>query len=152
MPWRGRFCPSAGVRAGDEITEIDGAPLKGLGLEPVLDKLRGQAGTTVRLKIARKDQAAIDVAIVREPIRVPGARIRVQVVDGALAVVATGRWAVLDFEKDKPVLVKATSATEFHTDVGDRTRLAFVRDQTGKVSGVVLNPGPWEIKAAKVDR
>jgi hypothetical protein len=63
---------------------------------------------------------------------------------------ATGRWSVLDFEKDKPVPVTTTSATEFRFDGGDHTRLAFVRDTTGKVSGVVLNPGPWEIRAAKV--
>ena len=64
-------------------------------------------------------------------------------------VAATGRWAVLDFEKDKPVPVGATSDREFRFEGGDRTRLAFVRDKDGKISAV-LNPGPLEIRAAKV--
>jgi hypothetical protein len=45
----------------------------------------------------------------------------------------------------------ATSDTEFRHEGGDHTRLAFVRDQAGKVSGVVLDPGPWEIRATKID-
>ena len=102
--------------------------------------------------IARKDQDnPIDITIVREPIRLPGARIQVRVEDGRLDVAATGRWSVLDFEKDKPVPLQATSNTEFRAEGGDRTRLAFVSDPSGKVTGVVLNPGPWEIKAAKIN-
>ena len=121
-------------------------------LNEVLDKLRGKVGTPVRLKISRYlEDRPIDVTIVRESIRVPGARIQVRLEDGKLTVAATGEWAVLDFEKGKPVPVIATSDTEFRHEGGDHTRLAFVRDAAGKVSGVVLNSGPWEIKAAKVD-
>ena len=141
----------AGVKALDVITDIDETPLRGLDLGEVLDKLRGKVGTPVRLKISRYlEDKPIDVTIVREPIRVPGARIEVRVEDGKLLVAATGRWAVLDFDKDKPVPLTATSDTEFRYDGGDHTRLAFVRDEHGKISGVVLNPGPWEIKARKL--
>jgi CubicO group peptidase (beta-lactamase class C family) len=149
-PFEGGPAARAGVKAGDEVAEIDGVPMKGLSLNQVLDKLRGRAGTQVRLKIARQDHDSIDVTIVREPIRAPGARIQVRVEGGKLVIAATGRWSVLDFEKDKPVPVTATSNTEFRFEGGDHTRLAFVRDPAGKVSGVVLNPGPWEIRAAKV--
>ena len=151
-PIEGGPAEKAGVKAGDVVTEVDDVAMKGLTLNQVLDKLRGRAGTPVRLKITRKDQdSPIDVTIVREPIRVPGARIQVRVDGGKLEVAATGRWSVLDFEKDKPVPVGATSSTEFRVDGGDHTRLAFVSDSTGKVTGVVLNPGPWEIRAAKVN-
>ena len=151
QPIEGGPAERVGVKAGDEVTEIDGAPMKGLALNQVLDKLRGRAGAPVKLTIARKDHAPIDVTIVRKPIRVPGARIQVRVEGGKLEVAATGRWAVLDFEKDKPVPVMATSSTEFRVEGGDHTRLAFVSDSTGKVIGVVLNPGPWEIRAAKIN-
>src|SRR6185369_11689552 len=100
-PIDGGPAEKAGVRAGDLITEIDDVTTKGLDINQVLDKLRGRAGTSVKLKIARKDQDnPIDITIVREPIRLPGARIQVRVEDGRLAVAATGRWSVLDFEKD----------------------------------------------------
>ncbi|MGJ4951382.1 hypothetical protein [Bradyrhizobium sp. HKCCYLS20291] len=48
------------------------------------------------------------------------------------------------FEEGKPVAVTPISSTEFHADSGDRTRIAFVRDTAGKVSGAILNPGPLE--------
>ena len=148
----GRPAAKAGVRAGDVISEIDGAPVQGLGIDPVIAKLRGAVGTEVRLKISRKDQAQpIDLTITREVIRATGARIEVRVGDGALTVTAAGPWSVLDFEKDKPLAVKATSNTEFRVAVGDHTRLAFKSDSAGKVTGVVLNPGPEQIEAQKID-
>ncbi|GEP61196.1 hypothetical protein RSO01_83620 [Reyranella soli] len=151
-PIDGGPAQKAGVKAGDLVTEIDGVGTRGLDLNQVLDKLRGRAGTPVRLKITRKDQdAPIDITIVREAIRLPGARIQVRVEGGKLEVAATGRWAVLDFEKDKPVPLQATSNTEFRVEGGDRTRLAFESDLTGKVTGVVLNPGPWEVRGARIN-
>ena len=38
--------------------------------------------------------------------------------------------------------VVPSSRDEFVVDSGDHTRLAFVRDELGKVTGLVLNPGP----------
>jgi len=149
-PIEGGPAERAGVKALDVITDIDGAPMRGVALNEVLDKLRGKVGTPVRLKISRYgEDGPLDVAIVREAIRIPGARIEVRVEDGKLLVAATGRWAVLDFEKDKAVPMTATSDTEFRYEGGDHTRLVFVRDESAKVSGVVLNPGPWEIRAAR---
>ena len=113
--------------------------------------MRGPPGTQVRLKLARKGQdAPVDVTLVREVIRIPGARLQVRVADGQLVVSATGPWSVFEFEKGKPVPVKATSTTEFHEDGGDHTRLAFVSDESGRVSGLILDPGPSEVRAAKM--
>ena len=114
---------------------------------PVYD--RAQLGSGAELKVPGEDKP-IDVTIVREPVRVPGARIEVRVEDGKLLVTAAVRWDVLDFEKGKPVPLIATSDTEFYEEGDDHTRLAFVRDAEGKVTGVVLNPGPSEIRAAKL--
>ena len=86
----------------------------------------------------------------RELIRIPGARIAVRVKDGKLTVAETGPWPVFDFTKDMQVPLTATSDTEFRYEGGDHTRLTFIRDRDGKVSGVVLNPGPSEIRAAKL--
>lgn len=142
----------AGVLAGDVLAEIDDVSVKGLSLPEVIDKLRGPPGTQVRLKLARKGQdAPVDVTLVREVIRIPGARLRVRVADGQLVVSATGPWSVVEFEKGKPLPLKATSTTEFRAAGGDHTRLAFVSDESGRVSGLILNPGPWEIRAAKIN-
>ena len=78
-PIEGGPAEKAGVKAGDLITEIDDVTTKGLTIGQVLDKLRGRPGTSVKLELVRKDQQSpIDVTIVREPIRLPGARIQVR--------------------------------------------------------------------------
>ncbi|KAL9240125.1 hypothetical protein vseg_014382 [Gypsophila vaccaria] len=41
----------AGIHAGDELVEINGERLEGVGSEAAAQKLRGRAGTTVRVKI-----------------------------------------------------------------------------------------------------
>jgi carboxyl-terminal processing protease len=43
----------AGVRAGDRFVEIDGAPAEGMDVDEAVDILRGAAGTTVEVKMAR---------------------------------------------------------------------------------------------------
>jgi CubicO group peptidase (beta-lactamase class C family) len=139
----------AGVKAGDVLAEIDEMPLAGLRINQVIEKLRGVAGAPVCLKVTRKDQDPFEVTLVREPILPAGARIEVRVEDGALAIAATGKWSVLNFEKDKTILAQPTSSSEFVVDDDDHTRLAFVRNQAGEVSGAVLNPGPWQITATK---
>jgi len=150
-PIEGGPASRAGVKAGDVLGEVDDVPLVGLSLNQVIEKLRGRAGTQVRLKVVRRDQDPREVTIVREPIRPPGARIEVRVEDGALAIAAKGKWEVLNFEKGKTISARPTSNSEFLVEDDDHTRLAFVRDETGKISGAVLNPGPWQITATKVN-
>jgi len=65
----------AGILAGDVITQVDGAPVKGLTLTQAVDKMRGAPGTEVRLEIARKDQAApLNLTLTREIIKVRSVR------------------------------------------------------------------------------
>lgn len=49
------------------------------------------------------------------------------------------------------VAAAAMSSTEFYVDNGDHTRIAFVRDSAGKVSGAVLNPGPRQQSGVRLD-
>jgi CubicO group peptidase (beta-lactamase class C family) len=141
----------AGVTAGDLITELDGAPLKGLSLADVLARLRGPADTTIKIKIVHKGQdSASGLSVVRAARRADAVRLRVRLEQGKLVAEATGAWPILEFEKGKATPLVATSANEFTGDDEDHTRIAFVRDAVGKVSGLILNPGPWEQKAAMI--
>ena len=142
----------AGIKAGDFITDIDGAPVKGLKIDRIIGKLRGAANSQVQLKISRTGlDDPIEFAITRAIIRVPAVELQVRIDAGKLVVEETGPWPVLDFEKGKPVVVMAASDSEFYVDGGDHTRIAFVRDAAGKVSGAVLNPGRWEQKGVRID-
>lgn len=150
-PDPGSPATKAGVTAGDLITELDDAPLKGLALADVLAKLRGPANTTIKMKVVHKGQDSASVLrVVREARRVNAVQLQVRVEQGKLVAEATGAWPILEFEKGKATPLVATSSNEFTVDDEDHTRIAFVRDAAGKVSGLILNPGPWEQKAAMI--
>jgi CubicO group peptidase (beta-lactamase class C family) len=150
-PTPGGPATKAGVTAGDLVTELDDAPLKGLSLADVLARLRGPANTTIKMKIVRKGQdSASDLSVVRAARRGNAVQLQVRVEQGKLVAEATGAWPILEFEKGKATPLEATSSSEFTVDDEDHTRIAFVRDAAGKVSGLVLNPGPSEQNAAMI--
>ncbi len=69
----------AGVRAGDIITHLDDEAVQGLTLNQAVDKMRGAVNTKINLKIMRKGvDKPIDIAIVRDVIRVRSVRSRVE--------------------------------------------------------------------------
>jgi hypothetical protein len=86
----------------------------------------------------------LDITVTRELILSRAVALEVRVEDGKLVVASIGQWPILDFDKDKPVVITAMSGDEFQVEGGDHTRIAFVRDAAGKVSGAILNPGPWQ--------
>lgn len=45
---------AAGVRAGDIITHVDGAPIRGQTIEQIAGRLRGPKGSTLRITVTRK--------------------------------------------------------------------------------------------------
>ncbi len=142
----------AGVSSGDVITHVDGEPTQGMDLNQAIEKMRGPVNTTLRLKIAKGQDAPIELAIVRGTIGTPGtgADLQVAVKDGKLQIADNGALPVLDFEKGAPIAVVPTSRDEFFVDGGDHTRLAFLHDEAGKVTGLVLNPGPWQITGRRI--
>jgi CubicO group peptidase (beta-lactamase class C family) len=135
----------AGVMAGDLITAIGDASIKGLTLEAAFRRISGPVNATIKLKIIRQKQnEPIVVAFAREAVPARSVELQVRVADGKLVIEATGGWSILDFDKDQPTSVAARSQDEFYVESGDHTRVAFIRDGAGKVNGAVLNPGPWE--------
>ena len=142
---------NAGVTAGDLITELDDTPLKGLSLADVLERLRGPANTTIRMKIVHKGQGgASDLSVVRAARRVNTVQLQLRVEQGRLVAEATGVWPILEFEQGRATPLTAISSNEFTVDDEDHSRITFVRDAAGKVSGLILNPGPDVLKAAVI--
>jgi CubicO group peptidase (beta-lactamase class C family) len=147
-PFRDMPAARAGVLSGDAITHINDEPTQGMDLNQAIEKMRGPVNTAIRLKIVRKGaDAPIELNIVRAPIRKAGtgADLQVAVKNGRLQIENIGALPVLDFEKGAPIAVVPTSRDEFFVDAGDHTRLAFLNDEVGKTTGLVLNPGRWQI-------
>jgi len=60
----------AGIKPGDVILRIDGVPTDTMSLKEAVDKLRGAAGSKVRMTILRQGQKPFDVTLTRALIRV----------------------------------------------------------------------------------
>jgi carboxyl-terminal processing protease len=61
---------NAGVKAGDYITRINGEPTDGMTLRDAVEKLRGAAGSAVRITLERVNTRPFDVTLTRAVIRV----------------------------------------------------------------------------------
>ncbi|MGI9310765.1 MAG: S41 family peptidase, partial [bacterium] len=60
----------AGIRAGDVIMRLDGAPTRGMGIREAVDLLRGEPGTEIVLSLAREgENELIEVTLVRAIIK-----------------------------------------------------------------------------------
>lgn len=150
-PIEGKSASRAGVMAGDTVTHVNGVSLKGLSINPVLDKMRGPSGSTAVLTIIRNGQdRPIEVAVVRELVRLRSL-MRIKAEGAGLFAEAIGGKRVFDFERAKPTPIIPLSETEFYVDGRFNTRISFTTDAAGKASGAVLNPGRWEQKGMKTD-
>ncbi len=69
----------AGVKAGDLITMLDGQTVQGLTLNEAVDKMRGPAGSGIRLTIKREGiSTPIELSMNREVIRIQVVRSRLE--------------------------------------------------------------------------
>ncbi|MBR4803523.1 MAG: PDZ domain-containing protein [Bacteroidales bacterium] len=67
-PYEGLPAAKAGLKAGDKILEINGESAKGKSVSDVSSTLRGQAGTSLTMKIERQGKTH-DIKITREEIK-----------------------------------------------------------------------------------
>lgn len=72
-PVAGSPAQEKGVRAGDIIATIDGEDTANLSVDGAVNKIRGEAGTDVKLGLLRGDQK-IDLTITRAQISVPSVK------------------------------------------------------------------------------
>lgn len=125
-PMRGSPAEAAGVKAGDYITHLDGKLIYGLDLDEAVKRMRGPAGTDIRLTIFRPGRdEPLDITVTRGVIEL----------EPVTSKLEPGRLGVI-------------SVNEFSRNVGKdvRTELAKLRKQAGgKLTGLVLdlrsNPG-----------
>lgn len=121
-PLAGYPAEKAGLRARDVIAEIDGESALELNVSEAVDKIRGEAGTTVKLGVIRDSKERHDFEIKRETITIPS--VEHEIIDGNI-----GYMQVLRFDE--------TTA--------ERARKAAESFKNAKVQGVMLdlrnNPG-----------
>ncbi|MFN9376196.1 MAG: S41 family peptidase, partial [Novosphingobium sp.] len=124
-PMKGSPADKAGVKAGDYITHLDGKLIYGIELDDAVAKMRGEAGTPIRLTLFREGRKdTFDVTVTRGVIDLEPVT-----------------WKL---EKD----VGVVSVNEFSRDVGVDVGAAIAdlkKQAGGKLTGLVLdlrqNPG-----------
>ncbi|MBW4649357.1 MAG: S41 family peptidase [Kastovskya adunca ATA6-11-RM4] len=62
---------AAGIKAGDEILEIDGKLTKGMTVEEASSLIRGEPGLPIKLKISRTASSPFEVSLTRANIELP---------------------------------------------------------------------------------
>lgn len=125
-PFRGSPADEAGIKAGDFITHLDGELIYGGDLDDAVQRMRGVAGTSIRLTIFRPGRdEPFDVSVTRGVIELEPVTYEVQ--DGNIGVI---------------------TVNEFSRDVGSDVYGAWQsiqREATGRINGLVLdlrsNPG-----------
>lgn len=95
----------AGVMAGDLIIKLDGTPVKGMGLNQAIDKMRGKKGSKIVLTIVRKGvDKPLEMTIVRDMIKVVS--VRVEKLEEQFAYVRIAQFQVNTADDLKKLLGK----------------------------------------------
>ena len=125
-PFKGSPAEKAGIKAGDYITHVDGKLIYGLDIDDAVEKMRGPAGSSVRLSIVREGrEEPFDVTVTRGTIELEP--VTYELKDGNIGYI---------------------SVNEFSRDVGAdvNSALKALKGQAkGHLAGIVLdlrkNPG-----------
>jgi carboxyl-terminal processing protease len=125
----------AGVKPGDIITHLNGQSVQGLTLQEAVEQMRGERGTSIRLRIRREGtEQPVELSITRDVIRPQVVRFRLEGGDVGY--------------------IRLTSFNE-QTETGLRRAMNTLRQQAGgNLKGIVLdlrnNPGGLLDQAVQV--
>ena len=68
----------AGIEPGDFITHLDGEQIQGMTLPDAVEKMRGPAGSTIKLTIRRADREPFEVTLTRQVIKIKSVKSRLE--------------------------------------------------------------------------
>ena len=73
----------AGLKPGDYIISLDGTTVVGMSLTEAVDKMRGKAGTKIKLTIRRGTEKPFDITLKREEIKIQSVKSELKAKDVA---------------------------------------------------------------------
>ncbi len=90
----------AGIKANDKVVKIDGVSTEDMSIQDAVYRIRGKAGTTVTLEVAREGESElIKIPIVRAKIKIP--TIETEKRDDGIFVIA-----LFSFTQESPILFR----------------------------------------------
>lgn len=99
-PIAGNPAEKAGLKPQDIITSINDTTTSGMSIEDAVKKIRGEKGTSVKLRIIRNKSQALDFTIVRDNIQIKS--VKQEVIEGT----NIGYVTVSTFGSDTPELIR----------------------------------------------
>ncbi len=73
-PIKGSPAEEAGMNAGDVVTKVDDVDIAGMSVGDIIDKIKGPAGTAVKLSIKREEQLR-EITVIRGKITIPALKL-----------------------------------------------------------------------------
>ena len=120
----------AGMMSGDFITAIDDTPVQGLSLKEAVDKMRGPAKTSVRLKVSRGANKEIrEFTIVREIIKVLPVRSRIE--SGDIGYIRITQFNQQTYDELQKAIAK------FRDEPGDDKLKGYILDLRNNPGGLL---------------
>lgn len=148
-PIEGGPAEAAGLKAGDQILAVDGVEYKGEESEKMSDKIKGEEGTDVTLKIKREEEV-FDVTIKRAKVHlkyVASTMLDEEEDIGYILIETFDQQCAEDFEKEYDKLVEQ-GAKALVIDL--RNNGGGVVDEALKIADLVCEKG--ETTLIKVDK
>ncbi|KZZ58653.1 peptidase S41, partial [Oleiphilus sp. HI0125] len=123
-----------GIEAGDLIIELDDKPVKGMSLSQAVEKMRGEIGTKIKIKLVRSGtREPIEMTLTRAEIKTPSVR----------SLILDEKYGYLRI-------------AQFQANSGDQfaNRLEKLKEENPELSGLIIdlrnNPGGVLQAAVKI--
>lgn len=127
-PMDGTPAHRAGILANDRIVRIQGQAILGLTLNEAVERMRGAVGSEVEITIQRKEDAPLDIKLVRETIKVQTVRAR--------AIDDVGYVRIAQFNEQATPGLRAAIA-KLRQEIGDDRLKGFVLDLRNNPGGIL---------------
>jgi carboxyl-terminal processing protease len=129
-PIDGLPAAKAGLKAQDLIASIDGNSTSGMSVDEAVSKIRGKAGTSVKLQVVRNHNTPLEFTITRQDINLPS--VKSKILDGNI-----GYLQITTFSKDTTDL--ATKAAQDFKDKNVKAVILDLRDDPGGLLDAAVN-------------
>lgn len=129
-PLAGSPAYEAHITTGDKLLTVDGEPLSGDDLTGAANRMKGEAGTSVRISVLKADSGAT------EEIELTRADITIEVAEGKMSDENIGYIAVSQFTQD--MLNQFTSELERLREQGAKSLIIDLRGNPGGYMDVAI--------------
>ncbi|HEB79056.1 MAG TPA: S41 family peptidase, partial [Rhodospirillales bacterium] len=131
----------AGIKSGDLVSHLDGAPVQGMNLSEAVEKMRGRVGSDIVLTILRKGSKPFDVTITRAIVKVASVRSRIEGKIGYLRITSFNEQSNMGVKKAMGAFMKELGDDLKGIVLDLRNNPGGLLDQAVNISDAFLDKG-----------